>query len=144
MAETQPAHGAHTPGTGTHTPGTHEHGTGKDDHAGHHGDALPQYIMVFTALMLLTAVTVWVSYLPLSGWSAGHLVVAMTVSVIKATLVVLIFMHVWHSGPMIKVIIFGSLLTLSILLSLTYADYWSRSISGIGREDPAVRKSYEK
>jgi cytochrome c oxidase subunit 4 len=138
MAETQPAPGTHE--HGAHEHGAHTHGAhGKEHPAGHHGDALPQYLLVFLALMLLTAVTVWVSYIQFPTWDAGHLTIAMIVSVIKATLVVLIFMHVWHSAPLIKVIICVSLFTLALLLGFTYADYWSRPVSGVGLESKDVR-----
>jgi cytochrome c oxidase subunit 4 len=133
MAETQPA-------PGTHEHGAHEQKAHEKDHpAGHHGDALPQYLMVFLALMLLTAITVWVSYIKFPHWDAGHLTIAMIVSVIKATLVVLIFMHVWYAGPLVKVIICVSLFTLALLLGFTYADYWSRGVSGVGLEAREVR-----
>lgn len=113
---------------------------GHDSHGGHGDhDAIVQYVLVFLALMLLTAVTVWVSWLKFDNWSGGHLFIAMTVAAIKATMIVLIFMHVWGSSPLIKVIIFASILTLGILLCFTYADYWSRGRSGIGIEAESVR-----
>jgi cytochrome c oxidase subunit 4 len=105
----------------------HAHG----DHG--HADPLFAYVAVFLGLMVLTLVTVWVaSYSLKEHWDWGNIVVALTVAVIKATLVIMIFMHGWGSGPLVKVVIVGSVLTLGLLLGLTYADYFGRTISSVG------------
>ncbi len=106
----------------------HAHG----DHG--HSDPILLYFGVFTALMLLTAITVWVASISFPNWSAGHVTVAMVVAVIKATLVIMIFMHAMHAGPLVRVIIVTSVLTLMILFGLTYADYSSRKVSAVGTE----------
>jgi len=61
------------------------------------------YFTVFTALMILTIVTVGVSYLHLPVGTA--IAVALFVASIKATLVALFFMHLNHE----KKIIYASL-----------------------------------
>lgn len=105
-----------------HAPGDH----------GHH-DPLPGYIAVFLALMVLTAVTVWVSYFSLKDhWAWGNIAVALVVAVIKASLVILIFMHGWGSSPLVKVVIVGSVLTFALLIGLVYADYFGRTFSSVG------------
>jgi len=50
-----------------------------------------QYLFIFGALLVLTVVTVAVSYLHLS--TAGAVVVALAVASVKASLVGLFFMH---------------------------------------------------
>lgn len=117
---------------------TKEHTPGDQGHAHGHGDPIVQYIFVFVALMLLTWITVWVASISFPNWDAGHVTVAMIVAGIKATLVVMIFMHAWHSGPMIKVIILTSILTLAILFAFTYADYFSRGKSSVGFESETL------
>ena len=50
-----------------------------------------KYVLVFLALAVLTAITVGISYAPLSG--GGHIFGAMLVAVIKGGLVAAYFMH---------------------------------------------------
>ncbi|MGH9380657.1 MAG: cytochrome C oxidase subunit IV family protein [Thermoanaerobaculia bacterium] len=78
------------------------------------------YVAVFAALMVLTAITVWAAFLEL-----GYLndVVALAIAVSKATIVVLFFMHVKHSTPLIKFVVIGGFFWLALLLGLTWMDY---------------------
>ena len=55
------------------------------------------YFLIFGALMVLTAITVWVANLDLGRWNA---IVALSIAVLKATLVVLYFMHVRYSSKL--------------------------------------------
>jgi cytochrome c oxidase subunit 4 len=57
------------------------------------------YYMIFGALMVLTVVTVGVSYLHLPV--AGAIVVALIVATIKGSLVALFFMHLLHERKVI-------------------------------------------
>ena len=82
------------------------------------------YYTVFGMLMLGTAITVGVSFLDLGAFNA---IVALTIAVFKATLVVLFFMHVKYSTRLTWVVVTGSVFWLAILLSLTFSDYLTRS-----------------
>ena len=82
------------------------------------------YYTVFGILMLGTAITVGVSFLDLGAFNA---IVALTIAVFKATLVVLFFMHVKYSTKLTWVVVTGSVFWLAILLSLTFSDYLTRS-----------------
>jgi len=82
------------------------------------------YYTVFGLLMLGTAITVGVSFLDLGAFNA---IVALTIAVFKATLVVLFFMHVKYSTRLTWVVVTGSVFWLAILLSLTFSDYLTRS-----------------
>jgi cytochrome c oxidase subunit IV len=82
------------------------------------------YYTVFGMLMLGTAITVGVSFLDLGAFNA---IVALTIAVFKATLVVLFFMHVKYSTKLTWVVVTGSVFWLAILLSLTFSDYLTRS-----------------
>src|SRR5262245_64898705 len=82
------------------------------------------YLLVFAALLLLTALTVAGSFADLGRW---HLTVALTIAAAKATLVVLFFMHVLHGGRLIPLVIGAALLWLGILLALTFSDYSTRN-----------------
>ena len=94
------------------------------DHAPtHHVTALPVYFGIFAALMILTAVTVAVSRVDLGSLNTP---IALAIAVIKATLVILFFMHVIHSTRLTWVVIISSFMWLALLFVLTFADYLTR------------------
>ncbi|MGC2161272.1 MAG: cytochrome C oxidase subunit IV family protein [Silvibacterium sp.] len=82
------------------------------------------YALVFGALLILTALTTGVSYLELGVFNA---VVALTIAVIKGTLVVLFFMHIRYSSKLVKLTLCSGFFTLFVLISLTMTDYISRA-----------------
>jgi cytochrome c oxidase subunit 4 len=88
-----------------------------------HVASVKSYILVFLALMLLTALTVGVAFVHLGMFND---IVALTIAVTKAVLVVLIFMHVAHSSRMTKLSSIAGFLWLAILIGLTLTDYFSR------------------
>ncbi|MCA1573318.1 MAG: cytochrome C oxidase subunit IV family protein, partial [Acidobacteria bacterium] len=55
-----------------------------------------------------------------------NVIVAMTIAVVKATLVVLYFMHVRYSARLIWVVVASALFWMGILFALTFSDYWTR------------------
>jgi cytochrome c oxidase subunit 4 len=81
------------------------------------------YFAIFAALMILTAVTVAVAYLDLGPLNT---IVALSIAVTKATLVILYFMHVRYSPSLTKLVVASSFLWLFIMLSITMSDYVSR------------------
>jgi cytochrome c oxidase subunit 4 len=81
------------------------------------------YYGIFTALMVLTAVTVGVAFVPLG---AMNFPVAITIAVTKATLVVLFFMHVKYSSKLTKTVVVMALFFLLTMFGLTLTDYLSR------------------
>jgi len=81
------------------------------------------YLIVYAALIVLLFATVGGAMLPLG---AMHLPVAMTIAVIKAVMIVLIFMHVYYSSALTKITSIAALLWASLLLAITLADYFSR------------------
>jgi cytochrome c oxidase subunit 4 len=82
------------------------------------------YIVIFLALMLGTLLTVWAGFRDFPG--PLNVVIALTIACIKATLVVLYFMHVRYSGRLISLVIVAALLWLAILFAITFSDYWTR------------------
>ena len=60
------------------------------------------YLAIFAALMVLTVVTVAASRFDFGPWNT---VVAMAIAVLKATLVVLFFMHVKWSSRLVRVMV---------------------------------------
>jgi cytochrome c oxidase subunit IV len=81
------------------------------------------YIVVLTALLLGTGVTVWAAYIDLGRW---NIVLALTIAVTKMTLVILFFMHGKYSSRRTKLIIASGFFWLAIMLVLTLADYTTR------------------
>ena len=81
------------------------------------------YFAVFTALIVLTATTTAVSFVDLGPWNT---VVALGIAFVKATLVVLFFMHVKYSPRLTQIVIVGGLFWLAIMIGLTLSDFVSR------------------
>lgn len=84
---------------------------------------LSLFLRVFGALIALTIVTVAVAFFDFGPMND---VIALTIAVTKATLVVLYFMHVRWSGRLVWVFAAAGFLWLVILLSITFADFVSR------------------
>lgn len=82
------------------------------------------YAAVFALLLCFTALTVFASYLELGSFNT---VVALTIAVIKGTLVVLFFMHVRYSSRLTKLTVFSGFFLLIILFMMTLTDYVSRA-----------------
>jgi cytochrome c oxidase subunit IV len=83
------------------------------------------YLMIFLALMLGTGLTVLAAFRDFPG--PLNAIVALTIAVVKATLVILYFMHVRYSSRLIWLIIGSALFWLAILFALTISDYWTRT-----------------
>ncbi|HSE37170.1 MAG TPA: cytochrome C oxidase subunit IV family protein [Blastocatellia bacterium] len=81
------------------------------------------YFVIFGALMVGTALTVWVANYDLGRWNA---IVALSIAVLKATLVVLYFMHVRYSSKLTWVFVGAGLIWLIILFAFTLSDYMTR------------------
>lgn len=81
------------------------------------------YYQIFAALMVFTIITVAVAFFDLG---ALNTIVALTIAVTKATLVVLFFMHVRYSTRLTWAVVAGSVFWLLILLVLTSSDYLTR------------------
>jgi len=97
------------------------------DHVGHapkhHQASLITYFAVFFALMLGTILTVAASHVNMHQWNTP---VALAIAIVKATLVILWFMHVAHSPRMTWIVVISSILWLGVLFVLTFSDYLTR------------------
>jgi cytochrome c oxidase subunit 4 len=104
-----------------------DHGTSHHGHAEGHGEhhivPISTYLMVFALLMALLIITLAAASLNLGEW---NLVIAITIAVLKALLVVLFFMHLRWSTYLVRVFAGAALFWLSILFVLTLQDYFSR------------------
>ena len=73
--------------------------------------------------MVLTAITVTAAFINLG---ALNFPVALGIAIVKATLVVLFFMHVKYSSKLVKLVVGVAFFFLGIMLTLTMSDYLSR------------------
>ena len=83
------------------------------------------YISIFLVLMLGTGLTVMAAFRDFPG--PLNAVVALTIAVVKATFVVLYFMHVRYSPRLIALVIAAALFWLAIMFALTISDYSTRA-----------------
>jgi cytochrome c oxidase subunit 4 len=98
--------------------------------AAHETHVVPKwiYFAVFTALIILTWVTALVSTVDLGRW---NIFVALAIALVKASLVVLFFMHVYYSTRLTKMIVASGMFWLILLLFITMADLWTRNWMGV-------------
>ena len=82
------------------------------------------YLLIFAALMLGTGLTVWAAF---QNFGKFNIVIALGIATIKASLVVLYFMHARYSPKRTQLVIVCSVFWLAIMLALTLSDYDTRS-----------------
>ena len=113
----------------------------QDPHADFHVP-MSTYWIIIIALMVLLIVTVIAAFLPLGPL---NMPVAMLIASIKATLVILYFMHVKFSSRLTKVFVAGSFLWLLILFGMTFMDYQTRDwlSNSRGWNDNPVKSAYD-
>lgn len=78
-----------------------------------------RYVAVWGALIVLTAVTVGISYIDLGLWNAS---VALSVASLKAVLVALYFMHLRHEIKLVLGFAIFPLLILGLIIAGTLTD----------------------
>ena len=81
------------------------------------------YVTVYVILMMCTLLTVQVAYFDLGVMNT---VAAIGIACLKASLVILFFMHVRYSPKLTWLVVAGSLFWLGILLVVTFGDYLTR------------------
>ena len=88
-----------------------------------HVAPIKMYITIFGSLMVFTAITVAVAFINLG---ALNFPVALSIAIVKATLVVLFFMHLKYSSQLTKLVCGSAFFFLIVLFGLTMSDYLSR------------------
>ena len=91
----------------------------------HHIIPLSTYFKVFGALMFLTLITVLAAQIDLTeylGKGPWNVILAMLIAVVKSTLVLLFFMHLYYDSRTNLFFFLGSLLFVVIFISFTYFD----------------------
>lgn len=94
-------------------------------HGASHDHVMPMriYLMVASALFVLTVVTVAVAQVDFGPW---NLVVAMLVATTKAVLVAMFFMHLFYDNKLFAAFFTGSFVILGIFIVITMFDTMER------------------
>ena len=103
---------------------------GGPDGSAHHQHDLSKdvglYRRTLLTLLVLTAITVGAAGIQF-GSGAANIVIALTIATIKATLVILFFMHVKYTHEKLTgLVVVSAIFWLFILLALSMADYTTR------------------
>jgi cytochrome c oxidase subunit IV len=86
--------------------------------------SLPWLTAIYIALLALLALTLFAANSPLGPLA---LLIALLIAAAKAILIILYFMHVRYSSRVTLIFVAAGLLWLSILFTLTFAEYLGRS-----------------
>jgi cytochrome c oxidase subunit 4 len=111
----------HKPVSGHTSEQTPEH---VSEHVSEHISSTGSSVTIWLALLAGTGITVAAAFINLGPFNT---IVALTVATIKATLVVLFFMHVKYTHEkMTGLVVASAIFWLFILLALSMADYTTR------------------
>lgn len=88
----------------------HEHGAGR-------------YVLIWAALLVFTLTTVITGRMDLGG---ANLPLALIIATVKATLVVLFFMHLWDSEGINRLVFCVALLFVLVLIAGVFGDLLTR------------------
>ena len=103
---------------------------------GHHIVPVKTYVIVILSLMVLLIITLGAAAIDFSAMAPGNpffaalnIIIAMTIAVIKAVLIILYFMHVRYSSKLVWVFAGAAFYWVVILFVMTLTDYMSRSMT---------------
>lgn len=95
-----------------------------------HVSPLPMFFAIFAALMVGTFLTVWAAF---QDFGPMDTPVALLIAIIKATLVIMFFMHVKYSSKVVMMSAASGFLFLIFLFAFTFADIGTRkAVAGWG------------
>lgn len=86
-------------------------------------NSIKPYVQVTAALFVLLVLTVGAAYVNLGPFNTP---VAMLISLVKAVLIILFFMHVRRADPLIQLFVVAGFFWLGIMLTLTLSDFLTR------------------
>lgn len=100
-----------------------------------HSHVLPlkTYLSVGAALLILTAVTVGLSFVPLGGF---NVVIALLIAAAKALLVALFFMHLLYDKKIFMLVFAVAILFLALFITFTMFDTMRRGDLDIMQAKP--------
>ncbi len=93
----------------------------RDSHSAHYAHVVPLSVLltVFVALMVLTFLTVAATWFDMGRWNVW---IALIIATVKASLVVLYFMHLRYDHPFNAIVFLSALLTLLLFISAALLD----------------------
>jgi cytochrome c oxidase subunit IV len=96
-----------------------------EHHGEHHVHVVEArvFLNVLVALLILTLITVAVSRVDFGG---GNMIIAMAVAIMKASLVMAVFMHLRWDTPINNIFFLGSFVLLALLFLFSFADGFAR------------------
>jgi len=103
----------------------------------HHG-GIGIYIVILVALLVLTAVTVGVAFI---DFGRLNMVIALAIAFLKATLVMLFFMHLKGSSGLLKLFVLSAFAFLAVLIGMTLNDYATRHWGSQLEKDSWITRS---
>jgi cytochrome c oxidase subunit 4 len=99
------------------------------------------YLAVASLLIVMTAVTVLVSFVDLGAF---NITVALAIASVKALLVAFFFMHLFWDNKIYLVVFSAGLLFLTIFLTLTMFDTETRGSINEESKRPIIQESVKK
>ena len=92
--------------------------------AGHHDHGTKRYFIVWGILLICTVLTVWTGYKDL-GWV--NLPLALCIATLKATLVILFFMHMTEAAATNRIVFVTSFVFMLVMIFGVFGDLWTRN-----------------
>ncbi|HVR03899.1 MAG TPA: cytochrome C oxidase subunit IV family protein [Polyangia bacterium] len=93
-------------------------------HAAEHAHGVGRYFAVWIALMAFTVITVITGH---QEWGSVNLPLAVSIATIKATLVVLFFMHMTEAPAANRIVFVVSIFFAILLIIGVFGDLWTRN-----------------
>lgn len=81
------------------------------------------YGIVLVGLLIMTFISVGVTWVDLGAWTVG---VALLLASIKVFVVLTYFMHLKYDSLFIKLIVLGIFVLFAVIIVITFLDYWYR------------------
>ncbi|MGF1508695.1 MAG: cytochrome C oxidase subunit IV family protein [Myxococcota bacterium] len=88
-----------------------------------HVSPVPLNLAIFAALMMFTALTVWAAFQDFGAWDTP---IAFMIAIIKATLVIMFFMHVKYSSKIVMLSAASGFIFLLLMITFPVADRSTR------------------
>jgi cytochrome c oxidase subunit 4 len=95
-----------------------------------HISPIRNYVAVLVALLTLLALTTWLGFIDLGKYLPGmwwNLIFALGIALLKATLVLLFFMHVKYQSRLTWLFAAAGFIWLTILVGMSMNDYMTRN-----------------
>jgi cytochrome c oxidase subunit 4 len=99
------------------------------------------YLITWAALVALLAATLALAYVPMPG--PLNVAVALGISVVKALLVLALFMKLFRAPALIRAAAAAGLFWLAVLFALSATDYLTRKVEPVGDLSAPTGREYQ-